>query len=448
MVWSVPKSPYTRALVLCLLVVSVRAYLRVAYAGLWAEDGLIYLYDYLDSGLRSVFIPFAGYYVVLQRLCYVFVVNVFPVDWWPYVVTVCSTGFYAFLCAQFSRPSYEWLVPSATHRTIISLLLCIAPGTNEVVGNLANLHWLLVVWIALIGLRDPKIEITWPEILLCFLVIVSTGTFFTLIPLYICRWVWMRRLQAPSSLRLKNALMLGVLILGLGLMGVSYLTGDRGAGRFVIGQKVAISGSDFVTKGPLSYSNYVVRSGINRPWIGGKAANYVNLRIPNSAKFGWGAFFFLGLVAVFWLRRYRSFPERVLFFYLFGMSIWVFPAWFARPDSITQLIENQNFGDRYAFPLGFSATIFWSFVALRSKGIGRVPWLFAIFVGLTLFWARETFWIQPYDPVEQSLTRPWHKYSGPLWSSYTTGCPKKVVYPIHPNVWVPFESKLECPTKP
>ena len=68
-------------------------------------------------------------------------------------------------------------------------MFCLLPGLTEMTGNLCNLTWILFCWLALVGLKDPSVPLTWIEVGLSVLVTLSIGTAILLVPLFLWRLV-------------------------------------------------------------------------------------------------------------------------------------------------------------------------------------------------------------------------------------------------------------------
>jgi hypothetical protein len=144
------------------VVAAVVAWLRrpAATRGqLYAEDGRTFVGDWFTHGsialLRE---PYAGYQHLLPRLISGAVVWLVPVGGWAVAVNliVCAgLGAAAGLIYLVSRDVVEFR-PS---RLVLALIVVIVPiAGQEVMGNLANLHWFLLylmVWVLLAVPRSP-----------------------------------------------------------------------------------------------------------------------------------------------------------------------------------------------------------------------------------------------------------------------------------------------------
>lgn len=133
------------------VLVTVVAWLRltpVARETVWAEDGTIFLAQASSHGLTStLFAAYAGYLHSVPRLAAEVVATFVPTPGWAYGVTVAScvlTGAVAAGVVLLARD----VVTSLPARVALGLAAAVAPLLPlEVLGNLANIHWLLL-WLA------------------------------------------------------------------------------------------------------------------------------------------------------------------------------------------------------------------------------------------------------------------------------------------------------------
>ena len=133
------------------LVVAALAWARLsptARATLWAEDGQELLGDRLREGpLQSWFDVYAGYLHVVPRAIADAVVSLLPVDRYAIGMAALScamAGVVGALVVRCSADVVRWL-PA---RLALGLATALLPAVSiEVLGNAANLHWLLL-WLA------------------------------------------------------------------------------------------------------------------------------------------------------------------------------------------------------------------------------------------------------------------------------------------------------------
>lgn len=114
----------------------------------WAEDGRVFLGDRLRAGaLHSTFDVYEGYLHVIPRLLTDIAVWVFPLEKYAVASTALScavAGLVAGLVFVCSRD----LLRRRSLRVMLALITVLTPALSaEVLGNFANLHWILL-WLA------------------------------------------------------------------------------------------------------------------------------------------------------------------------------------------------------------------------------------------------------------------------------------------------------------
>lgn len=121
----------------------------------WAEDGPTFISNAAMHGLAAILTPYAGYLQFIPRVVAALVVA-FPIWWWALLTTAASCAIAAalsvlvFWCAR-------GVVPWIPARLFVAALTVVAPlGPVEVVGNLANLHWLFLWALFWVMLSRPK----------------------------------------------------------------------------------------------------------------------------------------------------------------------------------------------------------------------------------------------------------------------------------------------------
>ncbi|MCS5722045.1 hypothetical protein N1028_06935 [Herbiconiux sp. CPCC 203407] len=145
------------------LVVAVVAFLRIPAADLgvvWAEDGAVFLTQRLAEGpFATWFSPYDGYLHLVPRILADLVVSVLPLEWFGVGIGVgtClvagAVGAFVFVASRDVvtplpvpfGPPVRFALPA---RFLLAGLVVLLPTVSfEVLGNAANLHWLLL-WLA------------------------------------------------------------------------------------------------------------------------------------------------------------------------------------------------------------------------------------------------------------------------------------------------------------
>ncbi|WP_146361445.1 hypothetical protein [Arthrobacter yangruifuii] len=128
---------------------TILAYFRVpplTARTLWAEDGQVFLHEYLDQG-PGLLNPYDGYLHLLPRFIVAVVTPVFGIEAYSLAVTVaCSIVLGLVAALTFYCGSAVTQNP-AVRLGWASIPVLVAPGALETMANLANLHWYLL-WLA------------------------------------------------------------------------------------------------------------------------------------------------------------------------------------------------------------------------------------------------------------------------------------------------------------
>ncbi len=155
-----PPSRQLRWTMLIGLVAAVAAYLRVPPGlrdNLYAEDGVLFVGDWAwRAHLGLLWEPYAGYQHLLPRLGSGLVVATMPVASWGYAVTAVAcllVGAVAAAVFAFSAG----LVSFWPARVLLALIVVLIPIAGvEALGNLANLHWFVLILVPWALLTEPR----------------------------------------------------------------------------------------------------------------------------------------------------------------------------------------------------------------------------------------------------------------------------------------------------
>ena len=194
--WRIPTAITLQrlALLLCTVLLGLRAWPRVVYAHLWAEDGAIFLPAALESGWRSLLEPYAGYYQLVPRLLSAALVSL-PLSYFAYLVAVICGIAYAAVVSRVAGPNYRWLVGSDTLRIAAALTLCLVPGLEEVLGNMANLHTVLFIYVYFLAWKDVSVPLSFSELALIVLAAGSEAATVVFAPAFLVRFSFAKSSQ-------------------------------------------------------------------------------------------------------------------------------------------------------------------------------------------------------------------------------------------------------------
>lgn len=152
-----PTAPGPLAVLLVLAVsLAVQAVrVRPLRDGVWAEDGTIFLADAVDAPLQETLLrPYAGYLHVLPRLL------AEAVSWLPLAASAVAL----LACAVLVVSALALVllacladhVPSLLGRVVVVGFVVLLPVGRETVGNIANLHWFLLVTAVCVMFWTPR----------------------------------------------------------------------------------------------------------------------------------------------------------------------------------------------------------------------------------------------------------------------------------------------------
>ena len=163
--------------VILTLIMFIRNISSITNAQLWAEDANIFLQGYLDYGIKSLFIPYAGYLHTIPRLIIILSYRLSNllnngILFVPFFSVLLSTIIGAFCIGYICSKKFLWL-GSLTFRMLLALLLCFVPKTAEVYYNPTNLHWFLGYFLFLISINIIHYK-SFPKGLILIMIFLSS----------------------------------------------------------------------------------------------------------------------------------------------------------------------------------------------------------------------------------------------------------------------------------
>jgi uncharacterized membrane protein len=162
---------------------------------LWAEDGSIFVAGALSGSPWTLFEGYAGYMHLVARLG-AWLAVIFPLEIVPIAVTIVAAAITSLIaCACFLL--FEQRIASVPLRFgawIVCLALPIMGG--EVVNNLANLHWyLLIAGFIAVTVRARTTSLLVVQALVLFVAVTSDALALMLIPFVIVRLFLLRGIR-------------------------------------------------------------------------------------------------------------------------------------------------------------------------------------------------------------------------------------------------------------
>jgi hypothetical protein len=419
------KYPYYFTFLSCFLFLFLRASGRFLYAHLWAEDGSLFLPDAITYGWKSIFLPYAGYYHTLPRII-AYITHFFDASTYPLIIVISTSIIFISVIQLLISENYSYLVKERYHRFLICLSLCMAPGLHEVLGNLANLHWILFLYISLSTLNDSNTKLKLSEGLFLLVAIFSTGETIVLIPILLLQLILQYRKNRIVSSRTAFLFVLISISVILNLLQKEKL--PQGPSF------------DLITILRGWYSS-VINTMILQPLIGDKYVIKLFKKYWYIYEFGSPL---IGLFLVFRIAK----QKRVQLYYFVLLVILIaflpFLAFIVRPYAMGVYANVHivwNF--RYAFILAPWGLLLYAATISTISSDKVKNYMFFTFFILYLFLNRYRFFIPAYGKED------WKSQAPIIEEAIRTGCPNHVSVPIYPDgtdgLNVRFYFKLDLP---
>jgi len=397
---------------------------RLLHAGIWAEDGKVFLKQAFELGWSSLLVPYDGYFHSLPRLI-AGAVSWMPVAFMPTALVLICYAIFAYAIALICTKPYRWLFPHKGFAFVCALLLLLSPGQHVMLGNTANLHWYLLLILAVYGLKDIDESYTVPELAVAFLCVASEGASLIVLPLFLTR-VGLKKHRGQSDCRGEYLILLFIVVFAL---------------IHLYGAQPAQPGRAEFALYPALFINHLYYFFTLHLFTGDALLSI----IPQYKVMLKLTAFVLILCLIFWFsKRWRA---DYLLIIVVSLSSLFLPVLIAavRPQNLSILTDYYQydayawFRFRYSFFIPAIASIFWCFVISR---ITRPHWLpallFAIILSVQIYGGRDRFAIGRYKEISD-----WYQQAPLLERSLDQGCPPSVQVRISPPGWfVDFTSPV------
>ncbi len=393
----------------------LRAHARLSDPNLWSEDGAIFLEQYFRQGWASLFTPYTGYFHVFPRLIMI-LSSYFGVHLLPLVSNFLSTVLMAFCLARLASRDFSWLFPSTPLRLVAVFALSFVGGLREVVGNPTNLHWFFNFYLMLLALRSLEAKLCWPERILAFLMISSTGECSTLLPLFMLRIFYQYKSARTLSSAVKESVgaTLSVLIFTVLNILVREVDPSKTVPKFARVMEL--------------FKSILANHLTLQPLVGDVATQFIGGHVPFVLLWG-SALLLWVLVLLPWLRE-RKAPAifiltGVLCYFLMGLLMASVREWpyffFSQP---VRLLE--HFQDRYAVVFTGIGFLFWLYVFSQHRIFRRQEaWAWTYAIIFIFLGASQRFWVPPHANTEKT-------WAENLKALEFKGCAQDYTLPIRP----------------
>jgi len=414
-----PVALYLLATLFFFTITIVRGFDRLRYAGIWAEDGRIFLKQAYEWGWISLFQPYAGYFHTVPRLI-AQLSTYFPVHFVPYFIVLTSYMLFAAIISMPLLPYYRWLYRDRFYAFLVVILLALSPGQETMMGNLTNLHWYLLLYLAILGLKDISKQFSFWELIFAFLSVASEGAAIVLLPLFLVR-IYLKY-NSESSFRFRSIVGdVAVLFLIILFTCFNYsIRTDHSSAVLSLSQAYIfiLHLMSFVLVYPFT-GDYLIMVIISSIFL---------LTVVSAISL----FFVAACLKNTWRKEYLLVVTMVCCSLLLPVMISM-----VRLENLEIL---KNFYDRdtylwfrfrYSFFVPASAFLFWVFI-LQCKN--KKKWLSFLLLGVLVF-SQSVLNSYRFTVHEYGKENDWGAKSTLLEQSLATGCPQSVTIDIFPGKW-------------
>jgi len=403
---------------------AVKGIERLIYPAIWAEDGSVFLKQAFEIGWSSLFIPYDGYFHTVPRLI-ALMSTWLPINGIPFfIVLACYAIFTYTITLLFTKP-YKWLFRDQTYIFIVAFLLLLSPGQKEILGNLTNLHWYLLLLLSIIALKDIELQYTFRELIIVFLCVSTEGAVIILLPLFATRLFlrWNKALNQKYGDILIISMICVFTIINLLLSK---------------GSHIAFTFSTYFDVFITQFVNFF----IFHIFVG----DHLTLDLHNYKTLSLVIAVLIVFLLSFVLRK--TWEKSYLLIVILSFCALLLPVMvaMARPMSIITLKTFSYFDPyhwfqfRYSFYVPAIASIFWFFLISRIPDHKIVKSLMITVILLSqVFMNTHRMAIHKYTQPSE-----WSEKAKILEQSISTGCPNAVTVNINPAGWaVTFKTRVK-----
>ncbi|MDC1073422.1 hypothetical protein OAR43_09460 [Gammaproteobacteria bacterium] len=404
----------------CWILLSHRAFSRITSAHLWAEDGPIFISEFINQGFGSFFNQYAGYFHTIPRIFGAAAVA-FPVELWPQIIALLSLTTAAATFAIFVSDDFRDYVDKKIVRFCLCLTLCLSPGLSEILSNLANLHWIIFLAATLLILKKAPLRLTF-EAPLLFLFFVSAGECLVLLPLLVFRgWQTVHSHKPRQWFQIEFLLAITLIISSL----LNFFQRQHNNKGEIAELSQMIHSFDYTVLSQIFYIS-VLGSNVEL-WIHETSDSWIFMIVSVTIMAG---------CSYFLLRTKKDIAINLLLAGACTIGI-IFLIWIVRPESINFFPPTQSieflYSMRYSFILFPISLIFW--LTLINVAINRYDCLKKIWPVAIVF----LFWSALNNPapyrIEAYGDRLWTKDAARLIDAYKSRCFDDFYVRIYPNDW-------------
>ncbi len=208
---------HSAAILIAFFILLAREPERLLNAQFWAEDGTVFYADAYNLGIfQSLFLPYAGYLCVTQRLA-ASLVQPFPLGWAPFLLNLIALMIQVLPVILLVSSRFAPLIPNLSHRLFLAFIYLGLPNTSEIHGNISNSQWYLALLACMVILAPPGNSGCWRWFDGGVIVLSALTGPFAILLIPVAMVYWQLR-HNPWLAKLIVGLALGALIQGIAIL--------------------------------------------------------------------------------------------------------------------------------------------------------------------------------------------------------------------------------------
>lgn len=230
--YKLPIKHILSVFVIVLVVLMFRRFDGFVNPQLWAEDGTVFLQQYIDMGAKSIITPYAGYLHFLPRLIVYFYgllsVNLLYI---PLLYAVTCVVILLLLAFKFLNSATNL---SLQNKIVFATIFLYVPVGTEIFMNITNLIWFSALYLVdflLMGYKQYETSRYKVPIIFMVFIAALTGPFSLLLSPIIVLIIFIER----KTIKLNQLLPMIIIMLGGLIQLVCIKTSGNGISRAVPG---------------------------------------------------------------------------------------------------------------------------------------------------------------------------------------------------------------------
>ncbi len=373
--------------------------------------------------MQTIFEFYSGYLHLIPRMIALplsyLTPNIIPLSVASVIVILTSIAITSICFCMITSPKFKHIFPDIQLRRLALIALCFTPGLFEVLGNLANLHWVCSFFLLLLGIREENAKLSKSEIFFSFLCVFTSGESIALFPIFLIRALQKNKIE-PNRLSCDLLILIFIIFAGIANCTSSISTE---------GLRTLPSLSEILSSFTLGIGNWIFLV----PIFSFKLTSNIGKYVPY-----FFSLFFLFILSTSTFKLIKNKIHRMSFFLLlvYILSILSLMILVRGNGAVTFFAKKSIYPwpdvGRYAFILGPSGILFWSiFLANEQRKIKNTRLLTSFLCLYCIHGLFNDFWIHRYDETEIN----WQQLDSEISKQMTSNPLKKVYIPCAPAGW-------------